>query len=368
MSDTLFLTLCCLAWLYLSILVHAFVEVMAGKLVGLKFQKMRVGSSDWKWRVTLGGVRWQFHPIPFGVYGYLKSWSMEKLRWKIPIMCLTVLAANVAMVWIFIKLWPMIEGPDAHYEGETSPFLVYTAALRIIDVLFQLLPTAVVVDGLYAPTLGKLFVEGITGAYPSSWGPIFYVWETYPKMVAPYEPGVEFETSWLATTTLDNWNLLISAEVDSGTGQHEAAIEKWEKVLANPNLKGGERARILDHLASTFLQDGSKPDLQKGLEWTREAQALVPQARTIRATHGALLVETGAFAEAIEMLTPLTTPNCDETDRVISSLFLAKACDRQGDAHQAALWLFRAGRHEAYEKLRSRIISELSPEAQAEVV
>lgn len=294
---------------------------------------------------------------------------MKNLHWKIPSMCLTVLAANVAMVWGFIHLWPMIEERVPHYyHGDESPYLVYTVAFRVIDILFQLLPTKVVVDGLYAPTLGKLFVEGITGRYLHSWGPIFYVWEAYPKMVSRYEPGIQFETSWLAGASSEDWNLMISAEVDWGTGDYAAAFEKKEKLLENSGLKGGERARVLDGITTLVLLADRKSDFQRALAWSREAKALAPQARTIHGTLGSLLVETGAYAEAIEMMTPLTTPDNDEVDRVISSMYLAKACDRLGDAREAALWMFRAGKAEEHAKLRSRIISELSAEAQAQVV
>ncbi|RBP40391.1 hypothetical protein DES53_10898 [Roseimicrobium gellanilyticum] len=369
MPDTLFLILCSLAWLYLSVLVHATVEVFVGKLVGLEFLKIRVGSGGFKWGVKIQGVPWHFHPVPFGVYAYLQSATPERLPRKISVTCLATLAANIAMVWALTHIWPLLEDPAAHaYEGPTSPILVYTLALRVIDILFQLLPTNVVVDGLYAPTLGKLLVECLTGAYPRSWGAIFYVWGLYPQMVSRYEPGAQFETSWLANASPEEWNLIQSAEADCREGQYASFMEKMEKLLANPNLKGGERARILDGMATMMLHERVKIDLQKALAWTREAQAAAPQAITIRGTHGALLVETGAYAEAIEMLTPLTTPDSDETDRIISSIFLAKACDRQGDAHQAALWLFRAGNPEHFKELRNRILSELSPEAQAQVV
>lgn len=281
-------------------------------------------------------------------------------------MTLVVLAVDLAMMWALVQFWPRIEIYFSwEKEGPVSAFLVFTLSIRGFDVLVHLLPAQIRVDGLTYPTDGSLLLEYISGKYAESWGPKFVFRETYQRCAKRYDPDFSYRASWIWKTTQEERTLFGEANIAVAAGNHKALIEKYQILLQNPKLVGGERAFLLDSMACTAMMEDCDVVPSRALEWAREAQALVPQIRTVRGTLGTALVQTGVYAEAIELLTPLTTPDNDETDRVISSLFLAKACDRQGDACQAALWLSHAGKPEAFEKLRSRIMAELSPETMA---
>jgi hypothetical protein len=366
MLENSVILLLCYSCLYLCVLVHAVMRTITGQLLGFKVYQAWVGSSEWRWNTIISGAPWHFSPIPFGGYIHLHPVQMSGLRWRGSLMTLVVLASDLAMMWALVQLWSGIEIYfSSKNEGPVSAFLFFTLFIRGLDILIHFLPAKVRVDGLTYPTEGCLLLEYITGRYAKSWGPKFIFRETYQRCAKRYDPDFSYRASWIWKTTQEERTLFGEANIAVAAGNHKALIEKYHILLQNPKLVGGERAFLLDSIASTAVMEDCDVVPGRALEWAREAQALVPHIRTVRGTLGAALVQTGVYAEAIELLIPLTTPDNDETDRVISSLFLAKACDHQGDAHQAALWLSRAGKPEALAKLHNRIISGLSPETRA---
>lgn len=368
LENTVILTLF-FSWLYLSVLVHAVMRTMIGRLLGFKVYQVWVGSGERRWSTSISGVPWHFRPFPFGGYSHLQPKQMPGLRWRGALVTLVVLAVDLSMMWAFVHFWPGIGTYfSRENEGPLSVFSIFTLFIRGVDMFIHLLPVRIFVDDVRYPTEGKLLLEYVSGTYANSWALFFEARKVYQESVARYDPEFIYRGSWLQTATLREKRLFADAHNELYAGNHRAFIEKSQRLLMNPELAGGERARCLDLIALAAIDNDNDVAPEQALEWVREAQALAPHARPVHRTLGAVLVATGAYTEAIEILTPLTTAENEDWDRSFSSAFLAIAYDKQGDAHQAAMWLSSVGKHVDLEKLRSRILAELSPEAQSLVV
>ncbi len=367
MQQFLILFLCCYGWLYLSVLVHITTHVAACKLISSYVQKVNVGVGDWYWRFSIRGIPWQLSPIPFGGYVHHRPSTHAGLAWRGTVLTLAVLAADSAMLWALIRTWPHIEEVAGyHHVASESGLLGYMIALRVFDMLIHFLPVKVSIDGLSAPSVGTLFFEYVSGKYPKSWCRTFRFFDIYRISMLRYDPEFQYTSCWLLRASREEQMFLVQGDLEMDKQAYDTALEHYEKLLALPGFTGGERARVLDHMACIPVMLGHAVPWDKVLVWIHEARRLAPNATTIHGTLGGALVQTGAYAEAIEVLTPLTTSGNDDTDRTVSSIFLAKAWDRQGDPAKAAQWLSKATELGDYDELRNRIAAELSPEARDE--
>jgi hypothetical protein len=289
--------------------------------------------------------------------------------WRGAAMVLAGPAADVFSLWLFVNYWSLIFAPAGTYElYESMPLVIrYLVAIQGYTLLYSLWPHDVKIDGLTTPNDAKHFINYVSGKYTKERREAIADLQAYEDGLSRYAPGFKAgPSSWIRQITPEEANLWLEAQSESEKQNLSAAIEKFEVLIQSPRLQGPERAQILDGMASTAVMHGHAVPTEKILSWAREAHALAPDARTVRGTLGGALVQTGDYTGAIEMLTPLTTPDNEQIDRVLSSLYLAKAWDKQGDPIEAARWFSLAGEVGGYDSIRDRIAAELSPEARGE--
>ncbi|QIF01476.1 site-2 protease family protein [Roseimicrobium sp. ORNL1] len=352
------------AWLHLSTLVHELAHAMVGQWVGFAPKRIQVGTGPGSFKFTVRGLECDFRLMPWGGIAVPSRIPYQGLSWRGALMIAAGPVADLCMLGLLISFWPLLK-PD-NLGGTLAAYkaIEFLIMMQIVFFLYSVVPHDATIEGRLHPNDGKQFIAYVTGKQTRALRDALTTHEPYKAAVARYTPDFEFEDFWLMNASPEELELLGDAENDLIRSRFEDAISKFERLLSNPKLRGGERACILDSLASIPVMHGHENSLDKALGWIREAQSLAPHSVTLRGSLGGALVQTGSYAEAIKILTPLTTPENEKVDKTVSALFLAKAWDKQGDAAQAAQWLAKATELGDYDDLRNRIAAELSPEAQ----
>ena len=99
--------------------------------------------------------------------------------------------------------------------------------------------------------------------------------------------------------------------------------------------------------------------------WNNEALRYAPDAITLKATRGGLLIELGQIDKGIVLLREVIKRSECKIDQTIGFAYLAKACAAKGDPTEAQRWIEKACAIDSEHFVVKRIASELKPKTVA---
>jgi hypothetical protein len=345
-----------LAWVYLSLALHECAHVVAARTVGYKPLWVRVGMGEREWCFHLLGVPWHVRAWPVGGLTLSAFGGIPGMRWRGAVIALAGPIMDVLLLAGLLSLEGFVE------SGRHGPpkMILVAIFIQATSLIVSLWPHDRRVGDVEAPSDGLQLMRYLSGAELHD---LRTDNEAYCTAIRRYDPSFELERSWLFgadRTCIIRWdeanNLLAAGSIDAG-------LAVFDSFLGDPKFVGAERACLLDGMSGVAMADTNSAMRDKALTWAREAQSIAPNAPTVRATLGAALVQTGQYAEGIEMLTPLTTPDNELTDRTLSSAHLAKAWHCMGDLERAATLLAQTRELGGQEAMVERIAAELSGDA-----
>jgi len=323
-------------WLYVRIVVHETAHVVVGKMLGFKPYKMVVGTGSNLCHLHLFGVEVILRVLPMeGGYTLARRPNFESLRWRGAVFSVAGIASEVALLTVIlgVVVGVLKEGLNM---GLTSFVLWYIAFFQAGAILFSLWPGAAQTEIGMVSNDARQFFHYISGKVDKA---IQTFAANYEANVRRYDPQFQIESSWFKKEMDSSLRIWADIEANKKAKLHEAVIEQYLEILKSKALSKGERAMCLDNLACIAVMEGVKNILPRALAWIKEAHEIFPNSRTLHGTYGGVLVEAGAYAESVEMLTPLTADDNRPIDRSISACYLAKAHHHLGNAAEADAFL-----------------------------
>jgi hypothetical protein len=351
------------AWLHLSTLAHELAHAVVGRLVGFAPKKIQVGTGPGSFKFTVLGLECDFRLMPMGGFCSPSRTPLQGLSWRGALMVAAGPACDLCMLWLLVTVWPLLARDDLHGSQSVYKAIELLIMYQLVMFLYSVVPHNVKIEGLSVPNDGKQFIQFVTGKHTHE---ARVTNERYTQEVRRYTPDFEMENSWAVYASAEELALLVETEEDFAKRRHEDGIRKLERLLTGSKIVGGERALNLVMLATTSVIRGHEVPLEKTLGWLREAESIAPEAATIRVLHGGALVQAGHYPEAVEILTPLTTPENEARLRAAASLFIAKAWNKQGDSARTTQYLPKESDLKEFDdlcELHKRITAELSPDA-----
>lgn len=321
-------------WSYVSILLHESSHWLAAKAVGFRPVHLVVGSGPVLKRISWGNLQFVLHLVPLG--GRLISmWDTSRgLRWK---GALYAAAGPFCDALLLLLLWRTLHAVDAGemptwfmraIGGSVALGMVFQALL----LLNNLLPQRVISDGWATRSDGLMVWEFATGQISSDAG---VTGENYRDYIRRYDTGFNSPRAWFDESPPPLRDAYVKLVIASVEGDHTTVLACGQTVLAAKGMSAGERAAVLDQMASIVAVAGKLSHLEQALSWAKEAVTLCPDAPTLRGTLGGLLVLDDRPAEGLEHLLPLTDETADPLDRSISYAYLGLAYQRLGRTDQA---------------------------------
>jgi hypothetical protein len=328
-----------IGWVFVQVTLHEGAHLLAARLVGFSPFAVRIGAGPLLLQGRLGGVDLRVHSLPlFGVV-----WTrpvLNEMRWKGAAFASAGLLSDTLLLAVMLSL------------AGSSYFFAFLALYQALIILANLVPHDFNARGTRMENDGKQLLGYLRGRRPA-------ILDTHEKNVARYEPAFRIEHSWLMRCDIEMVRLMIDAQEDSAAGRHAEAVEKYLRVIGQPDIHPAEKVMLLDAIACIPLVHDATALLPAAEGWARQAWALYPRCRTVRGTLGAILVERERYAEGLELLMPLTGEDNPQIDRLFGSCFGAKALHRLGRSAEARSCLQTARSLGASHPLVKRIESEL---------
>jgi hypothetical protein len=252
-----------------------------------------------------------------------KGWSkFEDLKPKLIIYIIGGCLANSVLLVCLIMMLA--------YTG--FPALRYFICMEIMMIISALVPMNISLYGMKFPSDGKQIFFLLTQNYQR------YFFADHQDHVTRIAGG-RAEPQVLFKNDVRALELLLKAETELDYRRFDEAIALWNQLFNVENVSDVEKAYVLDMLTSIVINLGQKQYLTQADGWSREAMKLAGYSKTIQGTRGAILVELGKYEEGKQLLLPLTKPENDLIDIVISCYYLAKADHRLGNNEQSWGWL-----------------------------
>jgi hypothetical protein len=158
-----------------------------------------------------------------------------------------------------------------------------------------------------------------------------------------YSEQLDESSMFLARADSIFLSIYLNAMIDLRENRCHDAVLKCQQILNSSILSDGERAQILDVLASLPIVTGDNKYLSEAMEWCKEAQKIAPHSKTLLGTFGSLLIETGNIEQGVKVLLPIAELENDSNDKAISCFYLAKAFNESGQHELGESW-FNRGR------------------------
>jgi hypothetical protein len=329
---------------FVQVSLHEAAHALVSRLVGLSPFAVIVGKGPLLFRGRAWGLDLYLHALPlFGVVQLIPP--PPGTRWQGAAYSISGLLVDTALLLLVLLV----------LAGQTWAFLFFAvlAIYQVMVILTNLVPMDVRVGAVRIPNDGKQFL-----------GYVFkrrsIALDAYRDNVARYDPAFRIEDSWMMRADAPMLQLWSRAAIDIAAKRYADGIEKHLRLLGVAALHPAERAMYLDSLACVPLYQGEASLLNAAEQWSREAQALLPECRTIRGTRGAVLVESGRHAEGLALLMPLTTDDNGRIDRALSTCYVARALHGLGRTAEAREWLKSARQYDEFGSLVSRIASQMA--------
>lgn len=328
------------AWLMFVRIVHELARCTVARLGGLVPNIIYIGVGKPVLRHPLGDAEVVWSLVPFS------SRTELLFRPDRPRFVIHVLATLAGIAMDFLLLW-MLSMLNAEYDlsassprFKTSPWEL-ASSFHLIVAFTNLLPVGSIphpgqgvpasnTDGQWLLTLWQWRKHGGGQATIQS----------YCESIQRYDPGFRWEDAQ-AGADLSPARRRLQRKVDLAlVEQRFDDAYRWaQQLLDEQSFAPGERALILDCLASVPVFHEAPAQLNRALEFAREAHTLFPESATVQGTLGSLLVLAGKPGEGLPMLEPLTREGHAPMDRLISATFMALGHHQLEDPLESRYWL-----------------------------
>lgn len=334
------------AWLMFVRIVHELARCTVARLGGLVPNTIYIGVGKPVLRHPLGDTEVVWSLVPFS------SRTELLFRPDRPHFVIHVLATLAGIVTDFLLLW-MLSMLNAEYElsaashqFKTSPWEL-ASSFHLIVAVANLLPVGSI------PNPG----QGVPASNTDGqWLLALWQWrknggghktlQTYCESIQRYDPGFRWEDAQAAADLSPPRRRLQRKSDLALTEQRFDDAYRWtQQLLDEQAFAPGERALILDCLASVPVFHEAPAQVDRALEFAREAHTLFPESATVQGTLGSLLVLAGRPGEGMPMLEPLTHEGNAPLDRIIAAAFMALGHHHLADPLESRYWLTVAREH-----------------------
>ncbi|HSI61496.1 MAG TPA: hypothetical protein VLE43_00220 [Candidatus Saccharimonadia bacterium] len=342
-------------WAHARMILHETAHCLAARMVGFHPLQMEWGTGEKGWRFRFLDLPVVWHSQPWNGITHCRWASLEGLRWGGPLYILAGTAVDVALLllvaWVNRYAEATFEEPPLWYWF-TNPLFFW----QWLTLMFTLIPMDLQIEEWKSATDGKELFQFLSGGMART---ARTQRESYLTGMRRYQPTLTFEECWLYRPNMELVRRLIRTSTAFQEGRINDALALAEELLTLAPMAPGERAQLLDVMANSAGLTGKRWDLGRALAWAREAHALVPDARPVQGTLGALLVEKGEIPEAVSLLEPLTTSENHPDDQVTACCYLAKASDNGRDRSAVHQWLVKARAIQPTHPLIAQVETEL---------
>jgi hypothetical protein len=322
-------------WLFVKITAHEVGHAVMARLVGFTPSAIDVGKGAVLCKFRVFGIQTTLHTLPLGGFAHINLPPLVKLRWRGALFSIGGIAADSLSLGLLLLLVTLIlrEGSNMGLLSFTLWYLIF---FQSVSLLISLIPRDIHIRGLVIPNDAKQFCQYVTGGTDALYQAAY---AEYEEDIRKTDPNFEIKDSWFIKDNHGRFKTIVDLSKEQAEGKHRSVVEQYLSILQCPSIARGERAVFLDRIACIAVVDGQQEFLNPALAWAREAHELFPHLPTLRGTYGGALVESGAYIEATEMLTPLTAEGNTPIDRSISACYLAKAHHHLGNITEAEAFL-----------------------------
>lgn len=330
-------------WLVVSRVVHEVVRGIAARLVGYAPRTVTIGIGEVWWSHRVGRTWVEWTPAPLFSQATLHMPSQLGLTWRWSTCILAAVAMDISL------LTAMMTARDALHTAYpvlplwTVPILCLPYAQLLVTVL-NLMPVEIHGESKQDPVFysdGNLLLALLWGRFADVPGLMV---ERYVKSVQAYDPAFQKQDSPILTHMPSTiWRRFLEVHLDEASGDYDSVVWHCKRLLHTVDFAPGERARLLDTIASIPVYHPAPGLLHRALRLGSQAHALFPQSAKLQMTLGCLLVQQGRLPEGLALLEPVAElERLTKADQAICASHLAVAHHQLGDLLETKYWLTSA--------------------------
>ncbi|WP_309387853.1 tetratricopeptide repeat protein [Cerasicoccus frondis] len=154
-----------------------------------------------------------------------------------------------------------------------------------------------------------------------------------------YDKSVSADVLKIKELPIDDQNTINYYRLHLHDGNYDEALKIYTESIATMPILPVEKAWLFDSLA-TYTPRHNQDHLETCESIIQHLSKVLPDAKTLKGTLGALQIELKRYRDGIQTLLPLTEPESEHIDRAISCLYVAKAYHALGD--ESACQAFRS--------------------------
>lgn len=339
--DVLTMALCALVWMNLVVILHELARCLVAWTLLVRPRCVLLGSGRTWIRFHIGSVEVRWNPIPLLSTTALSFPMRSSLGIRY---CLCALAGPLMDAVMLNALLPVaaklnLPFSEVGYLG--AVVISYTAALFMFVMNF--LPFGSWDEpesGHHTPNsdgyLLWLWLNGSLSRMTDGGKQIYANWVQYydPKYKAGQAPAIMQELP-------EYLNLHDEALDDIEAGDYTSLMKKVT-TLEELTPSKGELVLMLDRLATLPLANDMPEYLPYALGIAEKAHLMMPDSLTLRATLGALQIESGNTEQGMALLQEPSKAKHDRAARSIAACYLAYSHQLLGDSKLAREWLATA--------------------------
>ena len=333
-------------WMIVSRVFHETVRGIVARLVGYAPRTVTIGIGN-VWYTQRVGRTWvEWTPAPLFSQATLHMPSHLGLSWRWPLSILAAVGAD------FLLLAIMMAGREALHEAYpvlplwTVPILCLPYSQLLVSVL-NLMPVEIHGESKEEPVFysdGNLLLALLWGRFA---GVPELMIQRYVEQVQTYDPAFRREDSpILKHLPPPIWRRMLEVRLDDESGDHDSVVWHCKRLLHTVDFAPGERARVLDQIASIPVRHDAPSLRHRALRLAQQAHALFPESLPLRMTLGCLLVQDGRPKEGVDLLVPAAEleqgqdpPALTASQRAICACHLARAYHELDDPFEQRYWL-----------------------------
>lgn len=340
------------AWYYFSIFCHEHGHFFAAKLVGFHPYHLKVGSyksitQKWIFGSTIELGSYPGGGLTFASLSNITWANLKTLKLRLSVFLIGGSLVNLVLFWGLLIV----------FRSRPSVLLFVLCLIEFGLVFYSLFPMEIMIAGNQHPNDGKILQSIFSQDYKQYYKNAFIA---YQNEISKY--GALPENRLLFGGEINRLQMLIDAQLAITYSQYHEAARLLEELLRLGNLAKSETAYILDTLLSIVINHGQMQYLAQADLWSKRLVQVLGHFKTVQGTRGAILAELGRYAEAKDLLLPLTEPGNEAIDFTIGCWYLAKVDYYLGNSDKVQYWLNQAEQFGSDSPYISSIFARLSQE------
>jgi hypothetical protein len=325
-------------WGFVSIILHEIGHTVVAYLTGLSPYRVEIGSgkkhrfSFWFTYINIvllerpyGGATFYFHMFRKGLW------------WKGSLVSIAGIFADILVLILLFGLGIL---SNSFMSKTVETVLVAAIICQMLQIIFNLPPRDIKRNENKMPNDTKKLWIYLSSKYKYN---IDIAAEKIKNDIARYSEKFDESSMFIARADSTLLSMYLNAMIDFKDNRYLDAILKFQQILNSSILSDGERAQILDILASLPIVTGDNKYVSEAMDWCKQAKKIAPHSKTILGTFGSLLIEKGDIEQGVKVLLPIAELENDSNDKAISCFYLAKAYNESGQHELAESW-FNRGR------------------------